>query len=187
LIESAAPGRASDTTTIEFVSLNLSLDFRQHPLAEVIVEVLERHDHSRFETIGLSIGPDDDSEIRARIIKAVCADILKPPTLRCGSVIGAANRPHRLLSNQSIEHRHQFSWPSPHCSIKFAIPVVTYLGTTFESSPLSAIGRGGYVWLGCANRRCRTGRNVLVMARKRTNIRCPGIGRFRPLKWQRQG
>src|SRR5882724_1045585 len=48
----------------------LSADFRSHPVAQGVAELLEWHDRSRFEIIGLSIGPDDGSEIRARIVKA---------------------------------------------------------------------------------------------------------------------
>ena len=48
----------------------LSGDFRQHPVAEAMAEILERHDRSRFETIGLAICGDDGSALRARIVKA---------------------------------------------------------------------------------------------------------------------
>ncbi len=49
----------------------LSPDFCRHPVAYQIAQLLERHDRSRFEVIALSIGPDDGSEIRARIKSAV--------------------------------------------------------------------------------------------------------------------
>jgi predicted O-linked N-acetylglucosamine transferase (SPINDLY family) len=49
----------------------LSGDFRRHPVAYLIAGLLERHDRSRFEVIGVSFGPDDRSEIRARIERAV--------------------------------------------------------------------------------------------------------------------
>jgi predicted O-linked N-acetylglucosamine transferase (SPINDLY family) len=48
----------------------LSADFRQHVMASVIAELVERHDRSRFETLGVSFGPDDRSELRARLGKA---------------------------------------------------------------------------------------------------------------------
>ena len=48
----------------------LSGDFRVHPVAYLTAELFERHDRSRFEIIGLSFGPDDRSELRARIAKA---------------------------------------------------------------------------------------------------------------------
>ena len=45
----------------------VSGDFRTHPVAILIAGVFEHHDRERFETAGISIGPDDGSEIRARI------------------------------------------------------------------------------------------------------------------------
>ena len=48
----------------------LSADFRQHPVAYLMAELLERHDRGRFEIIGLSFGPDDRSEMRARLVAA---------------------------------------------------------------------------------------------------------------------
>jgi protein O-GlcNAc transferase len=45
----------------------LSADFHAHATAFLIAGVLERHDRSRFETIVLSFGPDDASEMRARL------------------------------------------------------------------------------------------------------------------------
>jgi protein O-GlcNAc transferase len=49
----------------------LSADFRQHPVAVAIAELLERHDRARFEIVGVSIGPNDESATRARIVNAV--------------------------------------------------------------------------------------------------------------------
>jgi predicted O-linked N-acetylglucosamine transferase (SPINDLY family) len=48
----------------------LSGDFRKHAMAYLLAELYERHDRSRFEVIGISLGEDDGSEIRARLIKA---------------------------------------------------------------------------------------------------------------------
>jgi protein O-GlcNAc transferase len=48
----------------------LSSDFRFHPVSTAIVELLERHDRTRFEIIGISFGRDDGSEIRSRIVRA---------------------------------------------------------------------------------------------------------------------
>ena len=47
-----------------------STDFRDHVVAEVLIGCLERHDRSRFHTTGVSIGPDDGSEMRKRIVNA---------------------------------------------------------------------------------------------------------------------
>jgi predicted O-linked N-acetylglucosamine transferase (SPINDLY family) len=49
----------------------LSPDFRIHPLAYLIPELLERHDRKRFEAIGISLGPPDGSDIRARLVAAL--------------------------------------------------------------------------------------------------------------------
>jgi len=46
----------------------LSNDFRQHPTAHLISELIERHDRRRFEVIGYSCGPDDGSPERRRLI-----------------------------------------------------------------------------------------------------------------------
>lgn len=48
----------------------LSGDFRVHPVAFLTAEMFERHDRSRFEIIGVSFGPDDKSELRARLAKS---------------------------------------------------------------------------------------------------------------------
>ena len=48
----------------------LSSDFRAHVVAMAIAEVFERHDRTKFETIGISFGVDDGSEMRARIVKS---------------------------------------------------------------------------------------------------------------------
>ena len=45
----------------------LSTDFRAHAVGFLIVGALEHHDKSRFEVTGISLGPDDKSETRARI------------------------------------------------------------------------------------------------------------------------
>jgi protein O-GlcNAc transferase len=48
----------------------VSADFGAHPVGFHLVELLERHDRSRFEVIAISSGRDDGSDIRARIIAA---------------------------------------------------------------------------------------------------------------------
>ena len=48
----------------------VSADFRDHPVGFQLVELLERHDRSRFEVIGISSGRDDGGGTRARIIAA---------------------------------------------------------------------------------------------------------------------
>jgi predicted O-linked N-acetylglucosamine transferase (SPINDLY family) len=48
----------------------LSTDFREHPVAFAIAELLERHDRTRFHTIGISCRPAPESEIGARLQRA---------------------------------------------------------------------------------------------------------------------
>jgi protein O-GlcNAc transferase len=48
----------------------LSSDFRNHPVTHLTSELYERHDRDRFEVIGISFGPDDGSEARARAVGA---------------------------------------------------------------------------------------------------------------------
>jgi predicted O-linked N-acetylglucosamine transferase (SPINDLY family) len=48
----------------------LSADFRLHPLAFLITELIELHDRSTFEAIAFSYGIDDKTKTRARLEKA---------------------------------------------------------------------------------------------------------------------
>jgi predicted O-linked N-acetylglucosamine transferase (SPINDLY family) len=48
----------------------LSADFRRHATAYLLAELVERHDRARFEIIGVSFGPDDKSDMRARLVAA---------------------------------------------------------------------------------------------------------------------
>ena len=48
----------------------ISSDFRRHPVAYQIAGLIERHDRSRFEVLGLSLGADDGSDIRARLARS---------------------------------------------------------------------------------------------------------------------
>jgi protein O-GlcNAc transferase len=66
----AAPTRFAHTTPLPCDKLRiayLSSDFRAHPVGFAIVDLLERHDKTRFETTGISFGLDDASTIRSRI------------------------------------------------------------------------------------------------------------------------
>ena len=47
----------------------LSSNFRSHA-SDHLAELFERHDRSRFEVVGVSTGPDDGSEMRARLAAA---------------------------------------------------------------------------------------------------------------------
>lgn len=48
----------------------LSYDFKDHPVANLLPQVLEFHDRNRLEVFGYSMGPDDGSDIRKRLICA---------------------------------------------------------------------------------------------------------------------
>ncbi|HVV65723.1 MAG TPA: tetratricopeptide repeat protein [Rhizomicrobium sp.] len=48
----------------------VSNDFRLHPVGHLVVGFLEQHDHSDFEIFGVSVGPDDQSDVRKRIATA---------------------------------------------------------------------------------------------------------------------
>ncbi|MGB5622345.1 MAG: hypothetical protein WBN65_07625, partial [Gammaproteobacteria bacterium] len=47
-----------------------SYDFRRHPTAYTKVGLFENHDRARFRVLGYCHGPDDDSDIRRRVIGA---------------------------------------------------------------------------------------------------------------------
>jgi predicted O-linked N-acetylglucosamine transferase (SPINDLY family) len=48
----------------------LSADFRNHATAHLAAGLFERHDRARFEITGISFGPNDGSEMRARLVGA---------------------------------------------------------------------------------------------------------------------
>jgi predicted O-linked N-acetylglucosamine transferase (SPINDLY family) len=47
----------------------LSADFRAHAVAYCIAELIELHDRSKFEIIGASLGAEDGSAIRSRLLR----------------------------------------------------------------------------------------------------------------------
>lgn len=55
--------RRHDRIRVAYVSCG----YHQHPTAYLTAELIELHDRSRFEVIGVSLGPDDQSDIRARL------------------------------------------------------------------------------------------------------------------------
>jgi protein O-GlcNAc transferase len=48
----------------------LSADFKQHPVGVLMAELVELHDRSRFDVVGFSAGPDDQSAVHQRIKNA---------------------------------------------------------------------------------------------------------------------
>ena len=49
----------------------VSADFRNHVVTNLMAAIYEKHDRRRFETIGVSLAPDDDSEIVKRAKRAL--------------------------------------------------------------------------------------------------------------------
>ena len=45
----------------------LCADYYTHPLARLVIEMIERHDRSTFDVTAYSIGPDDGSDMRKRL------------------------------------------------------------------------------------------------------------------------
>ena len=48
----------------------VSADLREHPVGHLMAGVLERHDKARFETIAISLGVNDNSRLRSRMMNA---------------------------------------------------------------------------------------------------------------------
>jgi predicted O-linked N-acetylglucosamine transferase (SPINDLY family) len=48
----------------------LSADFHSHATAHLAARLFEAHDRNRFETVAVSFGPDDQSEMRRRLTRA---------------------------------------------------------------------------------------------------------------------
>ena len=48
----------------------ISSDFRHHPVAAQIAQLIESHDRARFEILAISTGPDDGSAQRRRLVAA---------------------------------------------------------------------------------------------------------------------
>jgi predicted O-linked N-acetylglucosamine transferase (SPINDLY family) len=48
----------------------LCSDFRNHATSHLVADLIESHDRTRFESLGLSFGPDDKSAMRQRMIAA---------------------------------------------------------------------------------------------------------------------
>lgn len=48
----------------------VSPDLREHPVGHLMAGIFEHHDKSRFETIAISLGVDDQSRLRGRMLNA---------------------------------------------------------------------------------------------------------------------
>lgn len=71
----------------------LSGDFREHPVAKLMAEVFELHDHKQFRITAYSYGPDDGSDMRKRLERAFdeFVDLRGSSDLDCARRIYADN------------------------------------------------------------------------------------------------
>jgi protein O-GlcNAc transferase len=103
----------------------MSSDFRRHPMASVVTELFELHDRSRFEISGVSLGADDESEIRARIAKAVDRFV----DIRALSDHGAVELLHKLEVDILVDLNGHTQGSRPEILRHRAAPVqVGYMG-----------------------------------------------------------
>ncbi len=66
-----ASATASGTRTRRIRLGYLSADFHLHATSILLARVLELHDQQKFEVFGYSYGPDDQSELRQRVVNAI--------------------------------------------------------------------------------------------------------------------
>jgi protein O-GlcNAc transferase len=103
----------------------MSSDFRRHPITSVVAELFERHDRSRFEILGVSLGEDDGSEIRTRIVRSVDRFV----DVRALSDRGAAELLHRLEVDILVDLNGHTQGARPEILSHRAVPVqVNYMG-----------------------------------------------------------
>src|SRR5262249_31199392 len=69
-LDRLAAARGASGASAKIKVAYLSGDFCEHAVAPTIPEMLELPDRARFEVIGVSFGPDDGSEMRARLVRA---------------------------------------------------------------------------------------------------------------------
>src|SRR5262249_19724375 len=55
--------KESDRIKVAYVSA----DFREHPVGNLLPGLIESHDRARFETLAISLGPEDSSATRERL------------------------------------------------------------------------------------------------------------------------
>lgn len=63
-------GREGQTVRSRLRIGYLSADYRNHPVGQIMPQVIELHDRSKVEVFGYSVGADDQSEIRKRLSAA---------------------------------------------------------------------------------------------------------------------
>jgi predicted O-linked N-acetylglucosamine transferase (SPINDLY family) len=68
LATSISPPRTAGAGKIRLAYV--SADFRQHPVASLLVNLIETHDRARFEVIGVTLRPPDGTPLGERILSA---------------------------------------------------------------------------------------------------------------------
>ena len=102
-----------------------SSDFHEHATAYLMADLFERHDRSRFEVYGFSFGPDDQSEMRARLVRAF--DQFHDVQYRSNSEVVDLAR--RLEVDIAIDLKGFTSGERPGIFTRRAAPIqVNYLG-----------------------------------------------------------
>jgi predicted O-linked N-acetylglucosamine transferase (SPINDLY family) len=98
LVERAARPRVTRANGQRLCVGYLSGAFRHHPTTDLISEALECHDRMRVEIFAYSVGPDDASPARQRVINAVehFSDLGEFPAEEIARRI-AADAPHLLI------------------------------------------------------------------------------------------
>ncbi|WP_286192122.1 tetratricopeptide repeat protein [Roseomonas genomospecies 6] len=116
-----AKPRRTDIATIAY----LSNDFRQHPVAQLLAEVLALHDRSRFRVIAYSYGPDEDGVERRRVREGVDRFV----DIESSTVEAAAETIRRDGVDILIDLKGYTGHPRPHILAARPAPVqVQFLG-----------------------------------------------------------
>ncbi len=103
----------------------MSSNFGSHPVGRQIVGVMERHDRSRHEVIGLSLGANDDSPLHSRI-RSACDQFHDLSQL---SDVGAAALVRQLKIHVLVDLNCQTQgWRPAICKSRAAPIQVNFLG-----------------------------------------------------------
>ena len=120
-------GYGHDKIRIAYVSS----DFREHPMTTCITELFERHDRTHFEVIGISLGVDDGTAIRARVVASVDRFI----DVQAKSDLDVAQLLRELEVDIAIDLNGHTQDARPGIFAHRAVPVqVNYLGYCGSSS-----------------------------------------------------
>lgn len=67
---SAPPANTASSADSKIRVAYVSSDFREHPVSQLLVRLIETHDRERFEILGISLRPEHESELGRRIASA---------------------------------------------------------------------------------------------------------------------